>query len=117
MKAKSAKQKGRRLQNHLVGEILKRFPELTEDDIRGAIMGAPGEDAPMSPAARRLIPFSFECKNQESLNIWKACAQASTHRDDTGGAVVFKRNHTTPKVAVELDVFLDLLRAAAPQGG
>ena len=34
-------------------------------------MGESGEDIKLSPA-RKEIPYSFECKNQESINIWKS---------------------------------------------
>ena len=35
-------------------------------------MGAGGEDLIMSRSAREKFPYSIECKNQESLNIWKS---------------------------------------------
>ena len=38
-------------------------------------MGESGEDIQLSPAARKLIPFAFECKNQEKLNIWESLKQ------------------------------------------
>ena len=39
-------------------------------------MGDSGEDILLSPAARKLFPFSVECKNQEKLNIWSSLEQA-----------------------------------------
>ena len=82
MKSRSAKAKGRRLQQKVRDLLLERFsPELEPDDIRSAIMGESGEDLKLSPAARKLIPYSFECKNQEKLSIWDALKQA----EENGG--------------------------------
>ena len=75
MKTRSAKAKGRRLQNKIRDLLLEEFKELEPDDIRTAIMGETGEDIKLSPAARRKIPYSFECKNQEKLNIWESLKQ------------------------------------------
>ena len=35
-------------------------------------MGMSGEDIVLSPAAKKAIRYSFECKNQERLNLWKS---------------------------------------------
>ena len=56
MKTRSAKAKGRRLQNKIRDLLLEEFKELEPDDIRTAIMGETGEDIKLSPAARRKIP-------------------------------------------------------------
>ena len=77
MKTASRKAKGRRLQNKIRDLLIEHFSdELEVDDIRCAIMGESGEDLKLSPAARKLIPYSFECKNQEKLNIWDSLEQA-----------------------------------------
>ena len=76
MLSRSRKAKGRVLQNKVREILLESFEELEPDDIKTAVMGESGEDIHMSPAARRLIPLSIECKNQESLNIWKSHEQA-----------------------------------------
>ena len=71
MKSRSAKNKGKRLQNKVRDLLLESFTDLEPDDVKSAIMGESGEDIKLSRAARRLIPYSFECKNQEKLNIWE----------------------------------------------
>ena len=58
MKTRSAKNKGKRLQNDVRDLILETFTELEPDDVRSAIMGETGEDIKLSPAARRQIPYS-----------------------------------------------------------
>ena len=42
----------------------------------------------MSAAARRLIPFSFEAKNQERVNVWDAHAQCRSNCGAHAPAVV-----------------------------
>ena len=82
MKTASKKAKGRKLQNDVRDCLLQTFPELEQDDIRTAVMGESGEDIKLSPAAQRLIPYSFECKNQERLNIWSSLEQAEDNCND-----------------------------------
>ena len=70
MKTRSAKNKGKRLQNDVRDLILETFKQLEPDDVRSTTMGDSGEDVLLSPKARKLFPFSVECKNQEKLNIF-----------------------------------------------
>ena len=44
MKTRSAKNKGKRLQNSVRDLILETFTELEEDDVRSTTMGDSGED-------------------------------------------------------------------------
>ena len=76
MKTSSKKAKGRKLQDFVRDKLRGLFNNLEEDDIKSAIMGESGEDIKLSPAARKLIPYSFECKNQERLNVWSSLEQA-----------------------------------------
>jgi predicted ATPase with chaperone activity len=110
MKPRSAKNKGKRLQNEICEEILKAFPQLEPDDVKSAIMGESGTDIKLSPAARKLFPFSVECKNQEKLNVWSALEQAQENTTmGTDPLLVFKRNRSTTFVAMELETFFNLL--------
>jgi hypothetical protein len=72
-------------------------------------MGESGEDIILSPAARDLIPYSFECKNQERLNIWESLSQAEGNSGEYTPIVVFKRNRTKTYVTIELEEFLKLI--------
>lgn len=112
MKTRSAKAKGRRLQNLLVEKLRGLFPHLQPADIRPALMGESGMDVKLSTAARQEIPFAFESKNVEALNIWSAIAQAEYNatKEKLTPAVIFARNRMPePYVAVPLTVFLELL--------
>ena len=114
---KSIKAKGRRLQNYVRDQLRTMFikdwtklPKLQEDDIKSQTMGMTGEDIVLSPAAKKLIPFSFECKNQERLNIWKSLEQAKENAEDRTPIVVFKRNGSRTYAIIEFKSLLKLLR-------
>ena len=109
MKSRSAKNKGKRLQNNVRDLILEKFNQLEPDDVRSITMGDSGEDILLSPAARRLFPFSVECKNQESLNIWSAIEQAENNSGNHIPLVIFKRNRTKTYAVLEFDKLLKLL--------
>ena len=109
MKSRSAKNKGKRLQNNVRDLLLETFNQLEPDDIKSAIMGESGEDIKLSPAARKLIPFSFECKNQEALNIWSSLEQAETNSGDFDPVLIFKRNRTKTYAVINIDKFIELI--------
>ena len=58
MKARSAKNKCKRLQNIFRDKLIELYPAL-KDDIGSQIMGVTGEDIVLTPLARALIPYSF----------------------------------------------------------
>ena len=109
MKTRSAKNKGKRLQNQVRDLILEKFNKLEEDDVRSITMGDSGEDILLSPAARRLFPFSVECKNQEKLNIWSSLEQAEDNASNYTPLLIFKRNRSKTYVTLSLEDFLELL--------
>jgi len=109
MKSRSAKNKGKRLQNNVRDLLLETFNQLEPDDIKSAIMGESGEDIKLSPAARRLIPYSFECKNQEALNIWSSLEQAETNSGDYDPVLIFKRNRTKTFAVINIEKFIELI--------
>ena len=109
MKPRSAKNKGKRLQNKVRDIILEKFDSLEPDDVRSITMGDSGEDILLSPAARRLFPFSVECKAQESLSIWSALEQAESNAGKHIPLLVFKRNRSKTYAVLEFDKLLELL--------
>ncbi|MBC8422066.1 MAG: hypothetical protein H8E03_01445 [Pelagibacteraceae bacterium] len=110
MKPRSAKNKGKKLQNQVRDLILEKFnTKLEPDDVRSITMGDSGEDILLSPAARRVFPFSVECKNQESLSIWAALQQAEDNSGDHTPLVVFKRNRSKTYAVLEFKELLKLL--------
>jgi hypothetical protein len=117
MKVKSIKAKGRALQNLVRDRLREMFitnwtklPKLQEDDIKSQTMGMTGEDIILSPKARELIPYSFECKNVERLQFWATVEQAEENiKPNTYPAIVIKKNRKKPYVAIELEHFLELI--------
>ena len=111
MKTSSAKAKGRRACQEAKELMLKSFPILECDDIQVTSSGATGEDLRLSPVARALLKLVIECKNVESLNIWKALAQAEAHGDrypECVPTVIFKRNKSKLYIAMGLEHYLYL---------
>ena len=102
MRTQSKKAKGRRLQQW-VRDILIEKLEVHPEDIESRSMGAGGEDLIMSRSAREKFPYSIECKNQESLNIWKSYEQAQQNSGNYEPIVVLKRNNVKPLVLVDAD--------------
>ena len=109
MKPRSAKNKGKRLQNKVRDLILEKFTQLEPDDVRSITMGDSGEDILLSPAARRLFPFSVECKSQEKLSIWSSLEQAEDNSGDHIPLLIFKRNRSKTNAVLEFDELLKLL--------
>jgi len=109
MKTSSRKAKGRRLQQKVRDLLLETFTELEPDDIRSTSMGVSGEDLQLSPAARKLIPFAIECKNQEKLNIWESLNQAEENSGDYDAVLIFKRNRSKTYAVINIDKFIELI--------
>ena len=107
MRTQSKKAKGRRLQQWVRDLLIEKL-EVHPEDIESRSMGAGGEDLIMSRSAREKFPYSIECKNQESLNIWKSYEQAQQNSGNYEPIVVLKRNNVKPLVLVDADYFMEL---------
>ena len=107
MKTQSAKAKGRRFQQWVRDQLIEKL-DVHPEDVESRSMGAGGEDLIMARAAREKFPYSIECKNQESLNIWKSYEQAQQNCGDYEPRVVIKRNNVKPLVLVDADYFIEL---------
>ena len=107
MKTSSAKAKGRRLQQWFRDLLIEKL-EVHPEDIESRSMGAGGEDLIMARAARKKFPYSIECKNQESVNVWKAYEQAESNCKGYTPIVVMKKNNKKPLVVVDAEYFVRL---------
>ena len=107
---RSAKAKGRRLQNAVRDALRIAFPALHEDDIKSQTMGMTGEDIVLSPAARDYIPYSFECKNKERLDFWASLEQAATNSGEHSPILIVKRNRTKTYAVLDFDKFIELIK-------
>jgi len=118
MRPQSCKAKGRRLQQRIAADILAAFPSLSDGDAVSTSMGAGGEDVRLSPAARRVLPLSLECKNTQRLSIWSHLQQAEANAP--AGAtpcVVFTRNRSPTFAVLPWPVLLKLYSDAAGREG
>lgn len=113
----ASKAKGRRLQDYVRDSFRKLHPSLEEDDVKCAIMGESGTDIKLSPAARKLIPFDVECKNQEKMNIWGSLTQCESNcKDSRIPLLVFKRNRSKTYACIEFDTLLQILQKNSNSG-
>ena len=112
MKTSSKKSKGRRLQNYVRDTLRKLFSSrLEDDDIKSQTMGMCGEDIVLSPAAKKMIPYSFECKNKEGFKgIYDIIFQAQSNSKATDTPVaIIKMNKFQPLAIVDATHFLKLI--------
>jgi hypothetical protein len=103
----SKKQRGRRLQQWVVGRLISLL-KVHEEDVESRSMGAGGEDIIMARAARKKFPYSIECKNVEKLNVWSAYDQAKENCGKYEPLVVIKRNKRKPLAVVDADYFIKM---------
>ena len=106
---RSIKAKGRRLQNYVRDNLRRSFPSLAEDDIKSQTMGMTGEDIVLSPAAQQTIPYSFECKNKERLDLWHSLQQCVDNCNGREPILVIKRNQSKVYAVIEFDALLQLI--------
>ena len=109
MTPQSAKAKGRKLQKWFRQRLIDTL-NLHPDDVESRSMGAGGEDLMFSSSARGAFPYSVECKNQESINVWKAYEQAVFNSGAYEPLLVIKKNRKNPLVVMDAEYFIDKLR-------
>ena len=109
MSTATRKAKGRRLQQQFRTLLIEKL-DIDPEDVESRSMGSAGEDLIMSKAARNKFPFSIEAKNQESLNVWAAWDQAKKNSGIYEPILVIKKNGVPPKVVVDADTFLVLVK-------
>lgn len=111
IKPSSAKAKGRNFQQYVRDKLRELHPSLDPDDIRSTSMGAPGEDIQLSPAARKLIPLSFECKHRANYAFYKDYDQA-VNNAPTGvePILVVRANHRPAVAIIDYETFLEILK-------
>ena len=107
----SANAKGRRFQQLVRDRLYETFTVLEDGDIRSTSMGAGGEDLLFSPAARRLFPYSVECKNNKANAIYKVMDQAvSNCPQGITPLGMVKADKRKPLAVVDADHFFELVK-------
>ena len=105
------KAKGRKLQKDVVDFILKFFRTLTKDDVRSTPMGMTGTDVLLSQQAKKLLPLSIECKNQENRGfsgVYRCYEQAETHYENLEPVGIIKINGKKPLAIVSPEYLFQL---------
>ena len=112
MNTRSAKNKGKRLQNWIC-EQLSKISGLSygkDEDIASREMGQTGIDVRLSPKARKIISWSIEAKNQERLNWYDAIKQAKENQmPNTDWLLIVKKNRFEPVAILDAEVFFNLI--------
>ena len=107
IKPQSAKRKGKTLQNWVRDRILEALPKLEPDDVKSTSMGAGGEDVQLSPAARRSIPISVECKAKKQIAVYRLYEQAVDNAPpNTTPVLVVKADRKKPLAVVDAAWFI-----------
>jgi hypothetical protein len=110
MKTSSCKAKARNLQQKVRDLFIKKF-NLNLDDVVSTPMSVNGSDIQLSTAAKKVIPFDIECKNQEKINIWESLKQCETNTKDGRIALLaFKRNRTDIYACLKLEDLLKIMK-------
>lgn len=110
MKTQSAKAKGRRLQQW-VRDIIRSVYGLHEDDVSSRSMGAQGEDVLLSPEARKVFPFSIECKSRSSFAIYKDFDQAVQNTPKgSRPLLVIKSDRRPPLAVLDAEWFINRMK-------
>ena len=104
----NSNQKGKRFELKISKDLAKRFKT---DIKRTPNSGGLSFKGDILTTTGILSEYSWECKNQEKLNIWKALEQS---KNDTTGSlktplVVFTKNHELDYVALQYDDFVNIL--------
>lgn len=116
IQTQSAKAKGRKLQQWTRNKILSLIPALEPDDVKSTSMGAGGEDVQLSPAARKKMPFSIECKARKSIAVYSYYSQAIENcPKNSEPLVIIKADRKTPLAIVDAEYFLKLVSKERPK--
>lgn len=102
------KSKGRALQQKVRDLIYKTYPHLEPGDAISTGMGQGGEDIQLSPAARKVFPYSCECKRNKAFAVYGPYEQASANAKGYEPIVVIQGDRKKPLVLVDLEHFMEL---------
>ncbi len=110
MKQISRRRRGRRLQNLVRAKILETFDILRPTDVTVAKTGEGGADIKLSKIARRILPYQFECKNQEKFETPYKFYKQSKKYGRLEPVLVCKRNEKETLLDMDLDHFFDIIK-------
>lgn len=106
----AAKAKGREFQNWVRQKILEAFGSLEPDDVKTAVMGESGEDIKLSPAARKVFPYSVECKRLAKIAVYSMYEQAQANAGSNQPVVFMRADRKKALVLIDAEHFLELVK-------
>lgn len=110
IKPASAKAKGRRFQQWIRTELIKKFG-LSQTDIQSQPMGSQGEDIVLGDQSRAKFPYSVEAKHRQSYKeLYKAYDQASDNCPPGAEPIfIVRTDRRDALVVVDFQHFIDMV--------
>ena len=108
---RSAKNKGKILQNWVANELSKilGIPFEKDGDIDSRPIGQSGVDVMLRGEAQKLFPYSIECKNCESWSVPGWIRQAKANKKEGTDWMLFcRKNYHDEIVIMDAERFFEL---------
>ena len=110
IKVSSAKAKGRRLQQWVRDYLHSNLKGVEKDDITSTPGGVNGPDIGLSPLARKLFPWTVECKSRSSFSVYEALEQAERNLiKNTKPIAILKGDRKQPLALLYAEDLLEIL--------
>ena len=110
IKVSSAKAKGRRLQQWVRNYLHSNLKGIEKDDVTSTPGGVNGPDIGLSPLARKLFPWTVECKSRSSFSIYEALEQAEKNLiKNTKPIAILKGDRKQPLALLYAEDLLEIL--------
>ena len=110
IKVSSAKAKGRRLHQWVRNYLHSNLKGIEKDDVTSTPGGVNGPDIGLSPLARKLFPWTVECKSRSSFSIYEALEQAERNLiKNTKPIAILKGDRKQPLALLYAEDLLEIL--------
>ena len=110
IKVSSAKAKGRRLQQWVRNYLHSNLKGIEKDDVTSTPGGVNGPDIGLSPLARKLFPWTVECKSRSSFSVYEALEQAERNLiKNTKPIAILKGDRKQPLALLYAEDLLEIL--------
>ena len=110
IKVSSAKAKGKRLQQWVRNYLHSNLKGIEKDDVTSTPGGVNGPDIGLSPRARKLFPWTVECKSRSSFSIYEALEQAERNLiKNTKPIAILKGDRKQPLALLYAEDLLEIL--------
>ena len=110
IKVSSAKAKGRRLQQWVRDYLHSNLKGVEKDDITSTPGGVNGPDIGLSSLARKLFPWTVECKSRSSFSVYEALEQAERNLiKNTKPIAILKGDRKQPLALLYAEDLLEIL--------